>query len=161
MVHKVIYGLRGWIAFVAFMDLGTAFQCFIDADSFLGSQLYTADGVAEHVNPAMARLLGTYRVLSALIMTHCALCIHHKPVISLAVCTCLLTVITNATETMWYQTAPLNFYTLFPVGTAVLTTFGLAVAPSYLKPPEVEAEEETHMLRMGLPRRKCWNKKRT
>ncbi|KAK3861724.1 hypothetical protein Pcinc_032340 [Petrolisthes cinctipes] len=58
MVHQVIYALRGWIAFVAFIDLGTAIQCFLDADSFLGTQLYTDGDIAEHVNPAMSRLLG-------------------------------------------------------------------------------------------------------
>ena len=44
---QVIYGLRGWIAFVSFLDLGTAVQCFIDTDDYLTS-LYTANGVAEH-----------------------------------------------------------------------------------------------------------------
>lgn len=48
MVHQVIYALRGWIAFVAFIDMGMAVQCFLDADSFLGSQLYTAGDIAEH-----------------------------------------------------------------------------------------------------------------
>lgn len=44
----MIYALRGWIAFVAFIDMGMAVQCFLDADSFLGSQLYTAGDIAEH-----------------------------------------------------------------------------------------------------------------
>ncbi|XP_045127615.1 uncharacterized protein LOC123514078 [Portunus trituberculatus] len=161
MVHQVIYALRGWIAFVAFIDMGMAVQCFLDADSFLGSQLYTAGDIAEHVNPAMSRLLGSQRVLSALIMTHCALCIHHKPILSMAVCSCMLTIAANTTETLWYRTAPINFYTLFPVAIAAVTMVGLCVAPTFLKSPEIEAEEEAHLLKLGLPRRKCWNKKRT
>ncbi|XP_047497839.1 uncharacterized protein LOC125044921 [Penaeus chinensis] len=40
--------MRGWIAFVAFIDVGMAVQCYLDADSFLGSQLYTAGDIAEH-----------------------------------------------------------------------------------------------------------------
>ncbi|XP_068241417.1 ergosterol biosynthetic protein 28 homolog [Palaemon carinicauda] len=109
----------------------------------------------------MSRLLGTHRILSALIMTHCALCIHHKPILSMAVCSCLLTIAANGTETLWYGTAPINFYTLFPVGIAAVTIVGLGIAPTFLKSPEVEAEEETHLLKLGLPRKKCWNKKRT
>ncbi|XP_018013462.1 uncharacterized protein LOC108670499 [Hyalella azteca] len=159
MVHRVIYGLRGWIAFVSFLDLGTAVQCFIDTEAYLGT-LYTASGVAEHVNPAMARLLGTHRMLAAIILAHCALCIHHPPVLSLAVCSCLVTVVTHASESLWYCTTPINFYTLFPVATAVLTMIGLFVAPSFLKPPEVD-DEESHLLKLGLPRKKNWNKKRT
>jgi len=33
--EKLMYAFRGWIAFVAFMDLGTAFRCFIDKRTFL------------------------------------------------------------------------------------------------------------------------------
>ncbi|CAL4083480.1 unnamed protein product, partial [Meganyctiphanes norvegica] len=160
MLYQVIYGLRGWIAFVAFIDMGMAVQCFMDAEQFLGSHLYTENGVVEHVNPAMSRLLGTYRILSALIMTHCALCIHHKPVLSMALCSCVLTIITNASETLWYHSAPICFYTLFPMVIAGVTIIGLCIAPTYLKPPEVEHEEEISQIKMRMPRHKCWNKKR-
>lgn len=34
--HKLLYLFRGWIAFVAFMDFGTAFRCYIERRSFLG-----------------------------------------------------------------------------------------------------------------------------
>lgn len=34
--HKLLYLFRGWIAFVAFMDFGTAFRAFIERRSFLG-----------------------------------------------------------------------------------------------------------------------------
>jgi hypothetical protein len=33
--EKLMYAFRGWIAFVAFMDLGTASRCFIDKRTFL------------------------------------------------------------------------------------------------------------------------------
>nr|XP_053645188.1 uncharacterized protein LOC128697486 [Cherax quadricarinatus] len=159
MVHQVIYALRGWIAFVAFIDLGMAVQCFLDADSFLGSQLYTAGDIAEHVNPAILPSGGSQDMMHS--SAHCALCIHHKPILSMAVCSCVLTIAANGTETLWYRTAPINFYTLFPVAIAAVTIVGLCIAPTFLKSPEVEAEEETHLLKLGLPRRKCWNKKRT
>lgn len=32
----MLYAFRGWIAFVAFMDLGTAFRSYIEKKSFLG-----------------------------------------------------------------------------------------------------------------------------
>lgn len=43
-VHRYIYALRGWLAFVAFMDLGTAFRCFLD-DDFLAVKVYNAGTV--------------------------------------------------------------------------------------------------------------------
>lgn len=34
--RKLLYAFRGWIAFVAFMDLGTAIRSYIEKRSFLG-----------------------------------------------------------------------------------------------------------------------------
>ncbi|KAB7501796.1 hypothetical protein Anas_12186 [Armadillidium nasatum] len=79
----------------------------------------------------------------------------------MAICNCCLTIIANYMETFYYQTAPLNFYTIFPVVISALTITGLCIAPKYLKPPEIEAEEETNILKMRIPRKKNWNKKRT
>lgn len=33
--NKVLYAFRGWIAFVAFMDMGTAGRSYIEKRSFL------------------------------------------------------------------------------------------------------------------------------
>lgn len=35
--NKVLYAFRGWIAFVAFMDLGTAGRSYIEGRSFLNN----------------------------------------------------------------------------------------------------------------------------
>lgn len=34
--RKLLYAFRGWIAFVAFMDMGTAVRSYIERRSFLG-----------------------------------------------------------------------------------------------------------------------------
>lgn len=45
--------------------------------------------------------------------------VHHTGrILSMAVCSCVLTIMANGTETLWYRTAPINFYTLFPVAIA-------------------------------------------
>lgn len=41
MERKLLYAFRGWIAFVAFMDLGTAFRSYIERRSFLGDHTDT------------------------------------------------------------------------------------------------------------------------
>jgi len=40
MDEKLLYAFRGWIAFVAFMDMGTAVRCYIEKRSFLGEHAY-------------------------------------------------------------------------------------------------------------------------
>ena len=44
MVHAVIYAMRGWIAFVAFIEFSNAIRCFIDEKQFLQGNLFTAQG---------------------------------------------------------------------------------------------------------------------
>lgn len=39
--QKLMYAFRGWIAFVAFMDLGVAVRSFIEKRCFLGEYSYT------------------------------------------------------------------------------------------------------------------------
>lgn len=41
MDQKLMYAFRGWIGFVAFMDIGTAIRCFIEKRSFLGDHTYS------------------------------------------------------------------------------------------------------------------------
>lgn len=43
MDQKMMYAFRGWIAFVAFMDLGTAVRSYIEKRSFLSSTLSETD----------------------------------------------------------------------------------------------------------------------
>lgn len=43
MERKMLYAFRGWIAFVAFMDLGTAVRSYIEKRSFLSKTLSDTD----------------------------------------------------------------------------------------------------------------------
>ena len=48
MDQKLLYAFRGWIGFVAFMDIGTAFRCFMENRSFLGAHfLLNSNGLAD------------------------------------------------------------------------------------------------------------------
>lgn len=47
--QKLMYAFRGWIAFVAFMDLGVAFRSFIEKRCFLGEYADTkSDQLIQH-----------------------------------------------------------------------------------------------------------------
>lgn len=94
--HKLLYLFRGWIAFVAFMDFGTAFRSFIERKSFLGdtSTSMFVEGTFDyiiiclpemHLNmflPAgdytVSRILGMYLLMKAVCLVHCTLYIHYK-----------------------------------------------------------------------------------
>ncbi|KAK6631785.1 hypothetical protein RUM43_013849 [Polyplax serrata] len=41
MNQKLMYAFRGWIGFVAFMDIGTAIRCFNEKRSFFGAYSYS------------------------------------------------------------------------------------------------------------------------
>ncbi|KAG8238242.1 hypothetical protein J437_LFUL018187 [Ladona fulva] len=106
--HKLMYTFRGWIAFVAFMDMGTAVRCYIEKRTFLGDGLYMSE------EASLPRILGAYSVLKALILIHCTLFIHYKPIISLGVSCLLLTILLYISESLYYGTAVFGFYVLFP-----------------------------------------------
>lgn len=95
MDRKILYAFRGWIAFVAFMDLGTAVRSYIEKRSFLSKTLDTdyVDGkVVSYVTYFLSlyflynseeyttsRIIGIYSILKALALIHCTLYIHYKP----------------------------------------------------------------------------------
>ncbi|CAH2015885.1 unnamed protein product [Acanthoscelides obtectus] len=76
--RKMMYAFRGWIAFVAFMDLGTAVRSYIEKRSFLSR---TINDVQQYIDEeyTTSRILGLYSVLKALALIHCTLYIHYKP----------------------------------------------------------------------------------
>lgn len=41
MDQKLMYAFRGWIGFVAFMDIGTAIRCFFEKRAFFGTHSYS------------------------------------------------------------------------------------------------------------------------
>lgn len=91
--NKLLYAFRGWIAFVAFMDLGTAFRSYIERRSFFGHHDEYIDGELSDDSFnlitiqykmlsddfTVSRMLGMYSVLKALALIHCTLYIHYKP----------------------------------------------------------------------------------
>jgi len=67
------------------------------------------------VTPTMARILGRYCLLNGVIMTHCAVFIHHIPIISLSICSLTLSIILYGSEAFYYYTTAVNFYIVFPI----------------------------------------------
>ncbi|CAH2015884.1 unnamed protein product [Acanthoscelides obtectus] len=156
--RKMMYAFRGWIAFVAFMDLGTAVRSYIEKRSFLSR---TINDVQQYIDEeyTTSRILGLYSVLKALALIHCTLYIHYKPIVSMGVCSLILTIILYSTETIYFRAATLNFYVVFPFILNVVTLGGLVYLPIRLKIWDVNVEDEENVtLRLNTKRKRAARK---
>lgn len=127
--NKVLYAFRGWIAFVAFMDLGTAGRSYIERRSFLSHN----NGDDLEGDFMTSRMLGMYSMLKALALIHCTLYIHYRPVVSMGSWSLALTIILYFTEAFYYQSTTLTFHVVFPCVLNIITLIGLVYLPSKLK----------------------------
>ncbi|XP_031336211.1 uncharacterized protein LOC116165695 isoform X1 [Photinus pyralis] len=166
MNGKLMYAFRGWIAFVAFVDLGTAIRSYIEKRSFLNNvtpDMEYDDGNADLIHASVgignftekytvSRVVGIYSVLKALALIHCTLFIHYKPIVSMGICSIILTIVLYITETLYFRSATLNFLVIFPCVLNSITLIGLIYLPKHLKlwdpPPEIE-EDEAFLLKHG------------
>ncbi|XP_046985164.1 uncharacterized protein LOC124555329 [Schistocerca americana] len=149
MERKLLYAFRGWIAFVAFMDLGTTVRCFIENRSFIG-ELPTSISKHDHNDPLLSRILGIYSVLKAITLIHCTLFIHYKPVVSMGMCVLLITLLMCGSEVLYFHSTALTFYIIFPCVLNGLTLLGLLMLPRrLLDSPPVTEDENVELLKQA------------
>ncbi|XP_058983079.1 uncharacterized protein LOC101898325 [Musca domestica] len=156
MERKLLYAFRGWIAFVAFMDLGTAFRSYIERRSFLDH----ADTQFIEGDYTVSRIIGMYCLLKALALVHCTLYIHYRPVVSMGGCSLALTLVLYLTETLYFQSCTLNFYVIFPCVLNSITLLALMYIPKRLRlwEPSLDLDDEnTQLLKQmtGFKRRRA------
>lgn len=126
-----MYTFRGWIAFVAFMDLGVAARSFIEKKCFIGEfSNKNSEELLELEDPTLPRLLGMYSILKAISLIHCTLFIHYKPIVSMGICTLCLSIYMYLAESLLYHSTTLNFYIVFPCVLNAITVLGLIVVPN-------------------------------
>lgn len=176
MDQKIMYAFRGWIAFVAFMDLGVAVRSFIENKCILGEYSFRhTDGLLEQSaendvssysynpqgstikptltlipfdDPTLPRVLGMYSILKAIALIHCTVFIHYIPIISMGICSIILTVVMYLTEALYFKSATLNFYIVFPVVLNGITLIGLILLPrKYMNAPTVAEDENAELLK--------------
>ncbi|XP_055324749.1 uncharacterized protein LOC129579112 [Sitodiplosis mosellana] len=145
MERKLLYAFRGWIAFVAFMDLGTAFRSYIEKRSFLGDP---SDSQYIAGDYTISRIIGMYCILKAFALVHCTLYIHYKPVVSMGGCSLALTMILYLTEALYFRSSTLTFYVIFPCVLNSITLIGLIYIPKRLRlwDPHIDNGDENSQL---------------
>nr|XP_023026938.1 uncharacterized protein LOC111514927 isoform X2 [Leptinotarsa decemlineata] len=102
----------------------------------------------------ISRILGLYSILKALVLIHCTLFIHYKPVVSMGICSLIITIILYCTETIYFRAATLNFYVVFPCILNVVTLAGLLYLPNHLQIWDYQTEEDDHKFKFGLMKKK-------
>lgn len=164
MNQKIVYAFRGWIAFVAFMDMGTAIRSYIEKRSFLSKVMADTKSGFDDEEYTTSRILGMYSILKALALVHCTLYIHYKPVVSMGITALLITVLLYVSETLYFKSAALNFNVIFPCILNIITLGGLIYLPGYLKlwdtPADIE-DENPQLSRHNFVKRKITAKKYT
>ncbi|XP_072383715.1 uncharacterized protein [Diabrotica undecimpunctata] len=158
MDRKMLYAFRGWIAFVAFMDLGTAVRSYIEKRSFLSKTISDLEDYVDGEYTA-TRILGVFSILKALVLIHCTLYIHYKPVVSLGICSLISNVVLYLTETVYFRAATFNFYVVFPCILNAVTLGGLIYLPYHLNIWEHQLDGDEDMLRAGMLKRKRFFRK--
>lgn len=159
MVHLMIYSLRGWIAFVAFINMATAFRCYLDTDTYLNRDLIAAGDSS--VSAMIGRIFGAFHVLVTIVLIHSAFRIEYYPLISCSLCTLLFVIVYFALETFRYTTFRVNFYSLSPILVSVFTMIGIISAPKYLSRGSAEDEKAEQELQLIMStRKKRWNRRR-
>ncbi|KAH8408667.1 hypothetical protein KR215_010396, partial [Drosophila sulfurigaster] len=143
--ERLLYAFRGWIAFVAFMDLGTAFRSYIERRSFLGDHSDTQFIEGDYT---ISRIIGMYCLLKAIALVHCTLYIHYRPVVSMGGCSLALTMVFYATEALYFRSSTLNFYVIFPCVLNTITLLGLIYIPKRLRlwEPNMDLDDENSQL---------------
>lgn len=149
MDQKIMYAFRGWIAFVAFMDIGVAIRSFIENKCIFGEYSFRkTDGLLEQNDPTLPRVLGMYSILKAIALIHCTVFIHYIPIISMGICAIVLSVVMYLMEALYFKSAALNFYIVFPCVLNCLTLFGLVLVPKkFLNAPTVAEDENAELLK--------------
>ncbi|XP_050442633.1 uncharacterized protein LOC126846856 [Adelges cooleyi] len=162
---KILYAFRGWLAFVAFMDLGVTFRSYFENKCILGihSNLL-ADEHFIHEDSTLPRVLGMFSFLKAICLIHCSLFIHYKPMFSIGALPIVISIFLYLSEAMYYHSTTLNFFIVFPTILNGLTLIGLIFIGRKLdKPPTECIEENVEMLMNKLKykkNKKCINKKK-
>jgi hypothetical protein len=76
--NKVLYAFRGFIAFVAFIDLGTALRNYVERRSFMSVNEELTDVKMIEADFTICRIMGIYSILKAITLIQTTLYIHDK-----------------------------------------------------------------------------------
>ncbi|XP_050532178.1 uncharacterized protein LOC126900481 [Daktulosphaira vitifoliae] len=145
--EKVLYAFRGWLAFVAFMDLGVTFRSFFENKCILGTHSnLMADEHFIHEESTLPRVLGMFALLKAICLIHCSIFIHYKPIVSIGALSIIIFITMYLSEAMVYRSTTMNYFIIFPTVLNSLTLGGLVIIAQKINKPMECIEENVELL---------------
>ncbi|EFX79779.1 hypothetical protein DAPPUDRAFT_319223 [Daphnia pulex] len=155
MVDRGVYTLRGWLAFVSFLDFAQALRSWFDKDVFLGSyykNFNTSTNITDLENlplpSSSARLLIAYSIQNGSILLLSAFCIHHWSMAVMAMFSLLLKIVYLMLEALKFKSTPFNFHIIFPVIVDGITFIALTFSPKLLKKEVLNDQENEEILKL-------------
>ncbi|XP_015784257.1 uncharacterized protein LOC107361845 [Tetranychus urticae] len=160
MAHWTDYTTRGWLAFLSFMHVGTAFRCFTDRD-FLRTKIFTSTTYKNDIT--FDHLFGIYSIINAIILIQSSIYLYVYPVTRLVICAILAYVSLFTVESFVYKTIQIQQTTLFPFAFSGLALVWIITFHYIWKPWQnsgdlVEVEKDAY-IKFGLPIKKPISKK--
>jgi len=156
MVDRGVYTLRGWLAFVAFLDFAQALRSYRDKDVFLGSYMCNRTDGAFNCTEATklpvpttaARLLIFYSVQNVFVLLICAFCIHHWPMVLMTAVSVVLKIAYLVLESLKFKSSPFSFHIIYPVIVHGLTLIALSFSSKLLRKEIMNHHENEEILKM-------------
>lgn len=161
MTHWSVFTLRGLVAFLSFMNVGTAIRCFID-DGFMRTKFFRGSNANTDMDfqkggLGLDRLFGFWSIANAVIYLHSAVFLEHKQILSLTVCSLVVYLGYFLVEAYIYKTLALNGAALFPVTVSVMVLIWFIVSYRHFDQREMEEVDENEILLRKVPRK--WERK--
>jgi len=151
--NKILYAFRGFIAFVAFIDIATALRNYVERRSFMSGNEEFTDVKLIEADYTISRVIGIYSILKALTLIQTTLYIHFKAVVYTGCFSLTITMIFFVSEALYFRSTTCNFYVIFPFILNSITLAGLYYLPKKMRLwdsiPEIEDENSELLKKMG------------
>lgn len=131
--NKILYAFRGFIAFVAFIDIATALRNYVERRNFMWSNQEFTDLKLIEVDYSLSRVLGVFCVLKALTLIQTTLYIHYKAVVYTGMSSLGITMMFFMSEALYFRSTDYNFYVVFPFILNSITLSGLYYLPKKMR----------------------------
>ncbi|KAL7016142.1 hypothetical protein ACKWTF_009938 [Chironomus riparius] len=162
---KILYAFRGFVGFVAFIDLGTALRNYVERRSFMSGNEDLTDIKLIEADFTISRIMGVYSLLKALTLIQTTLYIHFKAVVYTGELALVITMLFFITECLYFKSSTMNFYVVFPFILNSITLAGLYYLPKKMRlwepMPDAEDENSELLKKIGnLKKRRLQNKQK-
>lgn len=155
MALSGLFAIRGFLAFVAFMEIVNAFRSLFPSfftlpeerleQSFVHKKIFSNADLTEDGKLIVSQLFGFYSLLNAIVISHAAVFCHYRPVLSLCGAAVLAKTIFYLVQGV-YGTIPANSGLQVPVLICCMSLGALAALPYFTATEKIHPGSENEDL---------------